>query len=119
MPRRFNQVLTKYAQNLRKKSTKEENKLWYEFLRDYKYKFHRQYVFGEYIADFYCAKARLVIELDGSQHYEPDMQVKDQVRTEYIEQFGIEVLRFPNNVVNKKFEELKIYIDYYVQQKLE
>ena len=67
-----NERRTRFSQELRKHATKEENTLWYQYLRRYPVQFRRQCVLGPYIVDFYCAKAKLVIELDGSQHYEPD-----------------------------------------------
>ena len=71
MERKGNRNLVPFARELRKNMTKEERRLWYDFLRNYPIKFTRQKVLGRYIADFYCAKAKLVVELDGSQHYEP------------------------------------------------
>ena len=67
--RKYNHEIIPVAKMLRKNSTKEENHLWYDFLKDYPVRFTRQKVLGKYIADFYCAKAKLVVELDGSQHY--------------------------------------------------
>ena len=77
-----NEHLKQYAQKLRKEATKEENLLWYKFLRHYPVQFRRQCPFDRYIVDFYCAKARLVVELDGSQHYEEQGIIKDAERTE-------------------------------------
>jgi len=74
--------------------TKEERRLWYEYLRSYPHRFRRQVTFGSYILDFYCAAAKLAVELDGSQHYDPDKQRYDQKRTAYLNSIGIEVLRF-------------------------
>ena len=65
--------------------TKEERRLWFDYLRTYPVRFSRQKVLGRYIADFYCAQAGLVLELDGSQHYEPEEQEKDAQRTAYLE----------------------------------
>lgn len=111
--------MTFLAQNLRRKATKEENKIWYQYLSKCKYSFRRQYVIENYIVDFYCAKAKLAIELDGSQHYEPQKKIYDQIRTEHIENYGIEVLRFSNQVVNKQFKELCEYLDVYLERKTE
>ena len=85
------------AKQLRKEMTKEERHLWYDFLRNYPVRFSRQKVLGKYIADFYSAEAKLVIELDGSQHYEPSNQAKDSERTAFLEGYGLTVLRIPNN----------------------
>ena len=113
-----NKELTENSQSLRKNMTKEERHLWYDFLRSYSVKFTRQKVLGKYIADFYCAKANLVIELDGSQHYEDEGLVNDEKRTEYLEQYGIKVVRISNLDVLKNFEGVCMYIDNAVKQSL-
>ncbi|MBQ2927788.1 MAG: endonuclease domain-containing protein [Oscillospiraceae bacterium] len=91
-----NQKLTSRAQNLRKNMTKEERRLWYEYLSKYPYRFRRQVAFGRYILDFYCAAAKLAIELDGSQHYEAQGQVYDSQRSAWLNSMGIQVMRFSN-----------------------
>ena len=91
-----NSKLTSRAQTLRKNMTKEERRLWYEYLHDYPCRFRRQVTVGNYIIDFYCAAAKLAIELDGSQHYEPEEIEYDERRTAYLNSLGIYVLRFPN-----------------------
>lgn len=83
--------------------TKEENLLWYNFLRKYPLQFRRQYVIGNYIVDFYCHKAKLAIELDGSQHYEQAGINYDRQRTQYLQTQGIQVLRFTNLEVLQQF----------------
>ena len=98
-----NSNLTEYARNLRKNQTKEEALLWYNFLRGCQPRFYRQYVIGNYIVDFYCHKAKLVIELDGSGHYEPAEQAADKVRDAYLNSLGLTVLRIPNNAINQNF----------------
>ena len=80
MDRKHNTELTSNARTLRKNMTKEERHLWYDFLREYPEKFTRQKVLGKYITDFYCAKANIVIELDGSQHYEDEGLINDEKR---------------------------------------
>ena len=87
---------THLAQELRKNPTKEEARLWYQFLRCYPLRFRRQFQIGRYIVDFYCAKARLVVELDGSQHCEPDAVAYDKIRTQFLEEKGLYVLRLSN-----------------------
>ena len=94
---------TPLAQTLRKNQTKEEAKLWYQFLRKYPLQFRRQCPFGNYIVDFYCAKAKLVVELDGSQHYEPEEIAYDCERTRYLQSLGLKVLRYGNNDVSQRF----------------
>ena len=119
MERKHNKNIIPFAKNLRKNMTKEERHLWYDFLRNYPVKFTRQKVLGKYIADFYCAKANVVIELDGSQHYEEKEYIKDQNRTAYLQQFGINVIRIANIDVLKNFEGVCAYIDNEVKQILE
>lgn len=98
--------LSDRARELRKNATKEENHLWYDFLKDHPLQFRRQKVFGRYVVDFFCAKAGLVIELDGGQHYgETGLIQRDQERTDYLENMrGFSVLRFTNLEVTKNFE---------------
>lgn len=111
MDRKHNPALTQRARELRKNMTREEKQLWYQFLRTYPLRFLRQKVIDNYIVDFYCHEARLVIELDGSQHYEKAGLLRDQIRTERIEQRGLTVLRIPNNAVWENFEGVCAYID--------
>ncbi len=99
--------------------TKEERRLWYDFLRYYPIRFLRQKVIDNYIADFYCHTARLVIELDGSQHYEPTGILKDAVRTHHIEARGLLVIRIPNNAVNLNFRGVCEYIDHIVSKQMQ
>jgi len=117
MDHKGNKKLVPFAQDLRKNMTKEERHLWYDFLRTYPIKFVRQKVLGHYIADFYCASAKLVIELDGSQHYEPDALEKDQERTNYLAGYGLLVLRLPNNEIFRNFTGTCAYIDQVVRQR--
>ena len=110
---------TPLAQKLRKDQTKEEAKLWYQFLRKYPLQFRRQVPIDKYIVDFYCAKAQLVVELDGSQHYEEEGVEKDQARTAVLEQAGLQVLRFSNADVSYRFREVCTAIDIAVKEKNE
>ena len=98
--------------------TKEERYLWYDFLRNYPIRFIRQKILGRYIADFYCAKANLVIELDGSQHYENNGNAYDEERTEYLKGYGITVVRISNIDIMRNFEGVCMYIDDMVKQSL-
>ncbi len=118
MDRKHNTKMVAFAKELRKNMTKEERHLWYDFLRGYPVKFTRQKVLGKYIADFYCAKANVVIELDGSQHYENDGLINDEKRTAYLEQYGIRVIRISNLDVLKNFDGVCMYIDNAVKQSL-
>ena len=98
--------------------TKEEKHLWYDFLKAYPIKFIRQKIFGTYIADFYSADVKLVIELDGSQHYTPEAKEYDQVRTRFFEEYGIYVLRINNLEVVRNFDGVCKYVDKIVKQRL-
>ena len=99
--------------------TKEERHLWYDFLKSYPVRFLRQKVIDQYIADFYCHTARLVIELDGSQHYQEKGMLQDRIRTERMEQRGLTVLRIPNNEIQHNFTGVCEYIDHWVKNALE
>ena len=99
-----NSKLTGNAKSLRKNMTKEERHLWYDFLKTLPITVNRQKVIGNYIVDFYIATAKLVIELDGSQHYEPKGLQEDKNRDEFLKSNGIKVLRYSNLDVNKNFE---------------
>ena len=118
MQRKYNAELIPNAKALRKNMTKEERHLWYDFLKNYPAKVRRQHVLGKYIADFYCPDAKLVIELDGSQHYEIDGEAKDEERTAYISQYGIEVIRIANSDVNSNFDGVCEYINKEIQNRL-
>ena len=98
--------------------TKEERHLWYDFLRYYPVRFLRQKVIDNYIVDFYCHEARLILELDGSQHYESKEMLKDQMRTERIENRQLLVVRIPNNEINYNFHGVCEYIDDIVKQRI-
>ena len=118
MERKHNAELTNNARTLRKNMTKEERHLWYDFLKSYPVRFLRQKVIDNYIVDFYCNSARLIIELDGSQHYEEKGLLKDKIMTERIEKRNLTVIRIPNNEVNKNFEGICMYIDNAVKESL-
>ena len=118
MQSKHNKQLVPFAKRLRKEMTKEERHLWYDFLRTYPVRFSRQKVLGKYIADFYSAEAKLVIELDGSQHYEDGNIKKDTERTTFLEGYGLTVIRIPNNEVSRNFRGVCEYIDSAVKQSL-
>ena len=102
----YNPKLGSNAKTLRKNMTKEERHLWYDFLKSLPIMVHRQKVIGNYIVDFYIAEARLVIELDGSQHYEVRGKQLDAVRDAYLNSLGITVLRYSNADVNLRFSSV-------------
>ena len=118
MQSKHNKQLIPFAKQLRKDMTKEERHLWYDFLRTYPVRISRQKVLGEYIADFYSAEAKLVIELDGSQHFEEVNTEKDTERTIFLEGYGLTVIRIPNNEVTRNFGGVCEYIDTVVKQSL-
>ncbi len=99
-----NPKLTKNAKTLRKNMTPEERHLWYDFLKTLPVTINRQKVFGKYIVDFYCAKARLVIELDGSQHFEEDGLAADRERDAYLQNLGLTVQRYANSDIRDSFD---------------
>ncbi|MCI8469837.1 MAG: endonuclease domain-containing protein [Eggerthellaceae bacterium] len=105
------QILAARAEELRRNMTRHERKLWYEFLYDHELSFRPQKVVGNYILDFYCRKAHLSIELDGSQHYEERQRKYDEVRTTFLETRGIYELRFSNADIDESFEGVCIRID--------
>ena len=118
MDRKHNKCIVHNAKTLRKNMTKEERHLWYDFLRTYPIRFLRQKILGKYIVDFYSAEAKLIIELDGSQHYEEQSIIKDTERTAYLEQYDLKIIRIPNNQVNQNFRGICEYIDNVVKQSL-
>ena len=112
-----NETLNQYARQLRREQTREEARMWYQFLSKYPCRFRRQYVIGNYIADFYCHKAKLVVELDGSQHYDAKAKACDGRRTNYMESQGIMVLRFTNLDVQQQFRSVCEVIDRTVKER--
>ena len=115
MTRLRNEKLKNNSRTLRKEMTEEERKLWYCFLKDCPIQFYRQRVFERYIADFYCPSAHLVVEVDGSQHYEVEAEKADKKRDEYFYGLGITVLRFSNLQINRRFGEVKKTIYDYIK----
>ena len=118
MARKYNKNLVGNARYLRNNMTLEERRLWFGFLRKYSVQFSRQKILGEYIADFYCDKAKLVIELDGPTHFTEEGCRYDEERTEYLKRFGIKVVRIPNMSVLQNFSDVCRYIDGLVQEAL-
>ena len=106
------------ARQLRREMTPHERKLWYLFLRKYPVKIYKQRIIGSFIADFYCASAELVIEIDGSQHYEAVESDYDFRRTKLMKSFGLEVLRFSNREIDREFRSVCEQIDRTIQERL-
>ena len=107
------------ARELRRRLTPQEKKLWYDFLRKYPVKFYKQRIIESFVVDFYCADARLVIELDGSQHYTEQGMQYDMERSAVFEQYGVQVLRFRNQDVSAHFEMVCEQIHEAVVKRLE
>ena len=112
---RKNNALLANARVLRKSMTPQERRLWYCFLRTYPIKFYKQRIIDNYIVDFYCAQAKLVIEVDGSQHYTADGQYSDANRSAIIEKYGLSVIRFSNREINTQFADVCATIHAYIQ----
>ena len=108
----------KFARRLRKEMTPWERKLWYCFLKNYPVRFQRQKCIGEYIADFYCFRGKLVIELDGGGHYNSESKQKDERRTKILESFGLKVLRFCNTDIDKQFYSVCTVIDTEIKKRI-
>ena len=107
----YNKANIPLAKTLRKNMTPWERKLWYDFLRYYPLRFQRQKAIGDYIADFYCAKARLVVELDGGGHYTAEQAEKDAIRTSALQSMNLTVLRICNLDVDRNFSGVCEHID--------
>ena len=106
------------ARRLRKDMTPHERKLWYLFLRKYPVKIYKQRIVGKFIVDFYCAPAGLVIELDGSQHYDLQGMAYDAERSEFLKALGLEVLRFSNRDVDRQFNGVCEQIDIVIRERI-
>lgn len=102
----YNTNLKPNARQLRKNMTRHEKKLWYDFLRNRPEKWYKQRVISQYIVDFYCSAAHLIIEIDGSQHYTSDGMEYDEIRTEILEKYDLEVIRFSNIEIDRNFENV-------------
>ena len=107
------------ARRLRREMTPHERKLWYLFLRKYPVKIYKQRIIGRFIVDFYCASAKLVIEVDGSQHYEPQGIAYDAERSAFLSALGLEVLRFSNRDIDRDFRNMCEQIDITIQSRLQ
>ena len=106
------------AKELRKNMTPWERKLWYEYLRSYPVRFQRQKAIGNYIVDFYCARAGLVVELDGGGHYNPEQMEADADRTKELESMKLRVLRICNTDIDRNFRGVCEFLDNEVRNSL-
>ena len=107
----YNKANIPLAKELRKNMTPWERKLWYEYLRYYPVRFQRQKAIGNYIVDFYCAKAGLIIELDGGGHYTSEQEKQDAIRTQALESMNLVVLRICNLDIDRNFRGICEHID--------
>ena len=114
----YNKKLIPFAKDMRKNATPQEKKLWYLYLSKYPVRFQRQKIIDSYIADFYCAKAKLIIELDGYHHYKKDSIEYDYQRTEIFNSADIKVLRFTNKEIDEQFKTVCERIDETVKERL-
>jgi len=110
----YNRKMKPRAQEMRKNATPQENKLWYMFLRNHLCHFTRQKTLDNYIVDFLCRSKKLVIELDGSQHYTVDGLEYDQIRTDLLECMGLHVIRFTNSEIDNYFNKVCAVIQKYI-----
>ena len=108
---KYNKKLKDRARDMRREMTSQEGVLWHGFLKRHPIKFLRQRIIGDYIVDFYCSSAKLIIEVDGSQHFEEKSRKYDSIRTGYFNSLGIEVVRFANDEIKHNFEAVCILID--------
>ena len=99
----YNKKNITLAKVLRRHATAQENRLWYDFLSTYEIRFQRQKAIDNFIADFYCHKAKLIVEIDGSQHYSEKGIESDRFRTEILEKHNLTVVRFTNYEVDTNF----------------
>ena len=118
MPLKYNGNYIPLAKELRKNATREEKHLWYDYLSKYPVRFQRQKVIDGFIADFYCYEAKLIIELDGSQHYTDEGMKNDQFRTEVLEGYDLKVIRFTNRQVKQNFRGVCGFIDKAVKESI-
>ena len=102
----YDKNLTHFSQRLRKEMTKEEKHLWYDFLKKLPITVNRQKIIGGFIVDFFIAEKRIVIEIDGSQHYEEEHSKADKERDSELFALGITVLRYTNSDINKRFRSV-------------
>ena len=113
----YNKALKPYAQKLRREMTPEEKRLWYQFLNQLPCRAKRQQIIRTFIVDFYIPSAGIIIEIDGSQHYEQDAQIRDQERDAALERLGLMVLRYSNSDINQRFRDVCMDILLHVEKR--
>ncbi|MBR5225716.1 MAG: endonuclease domain-containing protein [Clostridia bacterium] len=106
MPIEYERKMIPRAKELRKTMTPQETKLWYGFLKNYPVRFQRQKTISSFIADFYCFKAKLIVEVDGAQHYTAQGKAYDLERSAILDRYGLMVIRFTNQEVEEHFQSV-------------
>ena len=114
--RERNIKLVPIAKNNRKNMTPQERQLWYCYLSKHRFHWQRQRVISGFIVDFYCHAAKLVIEIDGKQHYTDQGIVYDTERTQVLQGYGLKVLRYTNQQLVDNFQEVCWDIEKNLQQ---
>ena len=114
----YNKDINNIAKTLRKQMTRQERHLWYDFLRNYSVKVYRQRTIDYYVADFYCPAAKLVVELDGGEHYTEKKMLDDEYRTLIINKYGIHVVRIANNEIDNNFYGVCTYLDSVIKERI-
>lgn len=115
----YNHGNVKRARELRANMTPWERKLWYCFLKSYPIRFQGQKCIDQYIIDFYCARGKIAIELDGSGHYVPEAEQYDRNRTKMLERYGIKVIRFCNTDIDNQFDNVCAVIDLVIKERMQ
>ena len=118
MSLKYNRKLIHRAQTLRREMTKQERHLWYDFLSSYPVKFRKQTTIGNFIVDFYCDKAKLIIELDGSQHFTDEGLAYDKERDSILKSNDLDILRFSNVDIDNNFDGVCYQIDSLIRRKV-
>ena len=118
MPLKYNGKLIPRAKELRCDMTPQEKRLWYDFLAKYPVRFQRQKTIGNFIADFYCYRAKLIVEVDGSQHYTENGIAYDKERTAMLNSYDLSLIRFPNNEIAEHFDDVCQSIHTVVQERI-
>ena len=113
-----NNNLLENARTLRREMTRHEKHLWYDFLQHYPIKIYKQRIIDDFIVDFYCHKANLIIELDGSQHYTDEGVSYDEKRTQILNKYDLDVLRFSNLDIDKNFNGVCTMIDETIKERM-
>ena len=116
--KKIDKKILNIARGLRRNMTRQEKHLWYDFLKDYPIKIYKQRVIDNFIVDFYCHKAAIVIEVDGFQHRTYEGMLYDEKRTEFLEKYNLQVVRFSNEDIDNRFDMVCKNIDIIIQSRI-